>query len=167
MHFLQFTYNREEVINALRFHFLRRGEIKVFRNTLIILLIAAIAGYLFRVVNFNALLGICVMMIIIGWAFWYLLPVSTYNKAATFKDNIRLRYNEEGLAISTGTTGERSLSWRNFSQIVETRSFFFLYRDKRSFFLIPTSAFASEDARNAFSILLQSIFSDYSRLNIS
>lgn len=167
MHFLQFTYNKQDVIDALRFHFLRRGEIKVFRNTLIILLIAAITGYLFRVVNFNALLGICVMMIIIGWAFWYLLPVSTYNKSATFKDNIRLRYNEEGLAISTGEAGERAFPWRNFSQIVETRSFFFLYRDKRSFFLIPTSAFEGEDARNAFSALLQTIFSDYSRLNIS
>lgn len=166
MHILQFTYNKDEVINALRTHFLRRGEIKVFRNTLLILLIAAITGYIFRVVNFNALLGISVMMIIIGWAFWYLLPVSTYNKAATFKDNIRLRYNEEGMEISTGA-GERALSWRNFSQILETRNFFFLYRDKRSFFLIPTSAFDNEDARNSFSSLLQSIFKDYNRLNIS
>jgi hypothetical protein len=166
MHLLQFTYNKDEVINALRFHFLRRGEIKVFRNTLIILLIATITGYLFRVVNFNALLGICAMMIVVGWAFWYLLPVSTYNKAATFKDNIRLRYNEEGMAISTGQ-GERSMPWKIFSQIVETRSFFFIYRDKRTFFLIPTSAFESEEARNGFSALMQSTFKDYSRLNIS
>ncbi len=166
MHFLQFTYNREEVIHALRFHFLRRGEIKVFRNTLIILLIAAITGFLFRLVNFNALLGIAIMMGILGWAFWYLLPVSTYNKAATFKDNIRLRYNDEGMAIVTGQ-GERAMPWERFSQIVETRSFFFLYRDKRSFFLIPTSAFESDEAREQFSALMQRLFSDYSRLNIS
>ncbi|AWO01813.1 hypothetical protein DLD77_08945 [Chitinophaga alhagiae] len=164
MHFLQFTYNKEEVIHALRFHFLRRGEIKVFRNTLIILLIATVAGYLFRVVNFNALLGIALMMVILGWAFWYLLPVSTYNKAATFKDNIRLRYNEEGMAIATGQ-GERAVPWEKFSQIIETKSFFFLYRDKRSFFLIPTSAFENEEALNGFSKLMQSIFSDYRRLN--
>ncbi|MRG49114.1 hypothetical protein GFS24_28650 [Chitinophaga sp. SYP-B3965] len=166
MHFLQFTYNREEVINALRSHFLRRGEIKVFRNTLIILLIATVTGYLFHVVNFNALLGISTMMVILGWAFWYLLPVSTYNKAATFKDNIRLRYNEEGMAISTGP-GERALSWKSFSQIVETNSFFFLYKDKRSFFLIPTSAFESETAKDSFSQLMKTLFKDYSRLNIS
>lgn len=168
MHFLQFTYNKDEVINALRTHFLRRGEIKVFRNTLIILLIATITGFLFQVVNLNALIGILAMMIVIGWAFWYLLPVSTYNKAATFRDNIRVRYNDEGMEISTHQ-GDRSMAWRNFSQILETRSFFFLYRDKRSFFLIPTSAFDNDDARNSFVDLLQSNFTDtnYNRLNIS
>ncbi|WP_109696493.1 YcxB family protein [Chitinophaga deserti] len=162
MHLLQFTYKKEEVINALRFHFLRRGEIRVFRNTLIILLLATVIGYVFRVVNFNAMLGIVVMMVILGWAFWYLLPVSTYNKAATFRDSIRLRYNDEGMAIYTGQ-GERSMSWRNFSQIVETQSFFFLYRDKRTFFLIPTSAFENDEARSQFSELMQRTFSDYRR----
>lgn len=162
MHLLQFTYKKEEVINALRFHFLRRGEIKVFRNTLVILLLATVIGYVFRMVNFNAMLGIVLMMVILGWAFWYLLPVSTYNKAATFRDNIRLRYNDEGMAIATGN-GERSLSWRNFSQIVETQSFFFLYRDKRSFFLIPTSAFESQEAHQQFRELMQRTFPDYSR----
>lgn len=162
MHLLQFTYKKEEVINALRFHFLRRGEIRVFRNTLIILLLATVIGYVFRLVNFNAMLGIVVMMVILGWAFWYLLPVSTYNKAATFRDSIRLRYNDEGMAIYTGQ-GERSMSWRNFSQIVETQSFFFLYRDKRTFFLIPTSAFENDEARSQFSELMQRTFSDYRR----
>ncbi|WP_298716910.1 YcxB family protein [Chitinophaga sp.] len=162
MHLLQFTYKREEVISALRFHFLRRGEIRVFRVTLIILLLATVIGYVFRMVNFNAMLGIVLMMIILGWAFWYLLPVSTYNKAATFRDNIRLRYNDEGMAIYTGQ-GERSMSWRSFSQIVETQSFFFLYRDKRSFFLIPTSAFENDEAHLQFRELMQKTFSDYSR----
>lgn len=164
MHLLQFTYKKEEVINALRFHFLRRGEIKVFRNTLIILLLATVIGYVFRMVNFNAMLGIVVMMVILGWAFWYLLPVSTYNKAATFRDNIRLRYNEDGMAIVSGH-GERSLSWRSFTQIVETQSFFFLYRDKRSFFLIPTSAFENDEAHQQFRELMQKTFSNYSRKN--
>ncbi|WP_341834334.1 YcxB family protein [Chitinophaga pollutisoli] len=162
MHLLQFTYKREEVINALRFHFLRRGEIRVFRVTLIILLLATVIGYVFRMVNFNAMLGIVLMMVLLGWAFWYLLPVSTYNKAATFRDNIRLRYNDEGMAIHTGQ-GERSMSWRSFSQIVETQSFFFLYRDKRSFFLIPTSAFENDEAHLQFRELMQKTFSDYSR----
>lgn len=164
MQLLQFTYNKNEVIRALRFHFLQRGEIKVFRNTLIILLIVTVAGFFFSLVNFNALLGIVGMMLVLGWTFWYLLPVSTYNKAATFKDSIRLRYNEEGMAISTGP-GERALSWKNFSQVLETRSFFFLYRDGRSFFLIPTSAFADDTDRSRFSELMRATFEDYRRVD--
>ena len=113
-------------------------------------------------VNFNAMLGIVLMMLVLGWAFWYLLPVSTYNKAATFRDNIRLHYNDEGMAIQTGV-GERQLSWRNFNQIVETDSFFYLYRDKRSFFLIPTSAFQSSEAHLQFRELMQRAIPDYRR----
>ncbi|MGX5818476.1 YcxB family protein [Chitinophaga lutea] len=147
---------------------MRRGEIRVFRNTLVILLIATVIGYLFHVVNFNALLGIAIMMAIVGWAFWYLLPVSTYNKAATFRDNIRLRYNEEGMAIATQQgAGERAVSWKNFSEVIETNSFFYLYRDKRSFFLIPASAFPNDEERHSFSRFLQGIFASYRRLHVA
>lgn len=143
-------------MNALRYHFSRRGEIKVFRNTLSILLLAALAGFFFRVVTPNALIGIIAMVALIVWAFWYVLPLSTYNKAATFKDEIRLKYSEEGLLISTRASDhQRQLSWNNFTQLVETRKFFFLYRDKKSFLLIPTSAFENEDERNTFSKLVK------------
>ncbi|WP_298736475.1 YcxB family protein [uncultured Chitinophaga sp.] len=153
---VEFSYNKEDVLNALRYHFLRRGEIKVFRNTLCILLLATLAGFFFRVVTLNALVGIAAMTALIAWAFWYVLPLSTYNKAATFKDEIRLRYTEDGLLISTRASDhQRQLSWNNFSRLVETRKFFFLYRDKKSFLLIPTSAFENEDARNNFSKLVK------------
>jgi len=148
---VEFSYNKEDVLHALRYHFLQRGEIKVFRNTLAILLLAAITGFFFRVVTPNALIGIIAMVALIVWAFWYLLPLSTYNKAATFKDKIKLGYSEEGLLISTRASDhQRQLSWNNFTQLVETRKFFFLYRDKKSFLLIPTSAFENEAAKDRF-----------------
>lgn len=153
---VEFSYNKEDVLNALRYHFSRRGEIKVFRNTLGILLVAALAGFFLRVVTPNALIGIISMVALIVWAFWYVLPLSTYNKAATFKDKIQLRYSDEGLLISTRTSQhQRQLSWNNFTHLVETRKFFFLYRDKKSFLLIPTSAFENEDARNNFSDMVK------------
>jgi len=153
---VEFSYNKEDVLNALRYHFSRRGEIKVFRNTLCILVLAALAGFFFQLVTLNALIGIIAMTALIGWAFWYVLPLSTYNKAATFKDEIRLRYTEDGLMISTRASDhQRQLSWNNFSRLVETRKFFFLYRDKKSFLLIPTSAFENDDARNNFSKLVK------------
>lgn len=153
---VEFSYNKVDVLNALRYHFLRRGEIKVFGNTLFILLLATLAGFLFHMVTLNALIGIIAMTALIVWAFWYVLPLSTYNKAATFKDEIRLRYSEDGLLISTRASDhQRQLSWNNFSRLVETRKFFFLYRDKKSFLLIPTSAFENDDERNRFSKLVK------------
>ncbi len=148
---VEFSYNKEDVLNALRYHFMRRGEIKVFRNTLCILLLLALTGFFFHLVTPSALIGIIAMVAVITWAFWYLLPVSTYNKAATFKDEIKLGYSEEGLQISTRASDhQRQLYWNNFTRIVETSKFFFLYRDRKSFLLIPTSAFESDDARINF-----------------
>ncbi|NSL89019.1 YcxB family protein [Chitinophaga solisilvae] len=148
---LEFSYNKGDVLHALRYHFMQRGEIKVFRNTIIILLLATIAGYSFNLVTPGALTGISAMVLVLGWVFWYLLPISIYNKAATFKDDIHLRYSDEGLVISTRTSDhQRAISWKNFSRIVETKKFFFLYRDKKTFFLIPISAFKTEEAYRGF-----------------
>lgn len=162
MQSLEFSYDKSEVLHALRYHFMQRGEIKVFRNTLIILLLATLTGYFFSVVTPGALTGIFIMTALIGWVFWYLLPVSIYNKAATFKDDIHLNYSEEGLLISTRASDhQRAIGWNNFSQIVETKKFFFLYRDKKTFFLIPISAFPSQDAYRQFAGLLKRKFSNY------
>ncbi|SHM61068.1 YcxB-like protein [Chitinophaga sp. CF418] len=154
MHFLEFSYNKEEVLNALRYHFMQRGEIKVFRNTLFILLAFTMAGYAFKIVTTGALIGIAAMVLLIIAVFWFLLPVSIYNKAATFKDNIHLKYSEEGITISTrNSEHQRLLSWSTFTKVVEAKNFFFLYRGKKNFFLVPTSAFKSEDAQKEFSRL--------------
>jgi len=151
---VEFSYNKEDVLNALRYHFMQRGEIKVYRTTLAILLLITLTGFFFHLVTFSALIGIFAMVAIIVWAFWYLLPLSTYNKAATFKDEIKLLYSEEGLLISTRSSEhQRQLYWNSFTRLVETRKFFFLYRDKKSFLLIPTSAFENDAARKGFSSL--------------
>ena len=163
---LEFSYKKDEVLNALRYHFLHRGEVKVFQITLLIFLLATIAGFFFHVVTRNALAGITGMTLLIAWAFWYLLPVSTYNKAATFQDNIRLQLNEEGMTIITNQGGDRAVSWQRFSEVVETAKFIFLYRDKKSFFLIPLSAFQSPDAKADFQQLLKGRFNGKYRTNI-
>ncbi|PSL49709.1 YcxB-like protein [Chitinophaga niastensis] len=159
---LEFSYNKGDVLHALRYHFMRRGEIKVFRNTLVILLLATITGYIFSVVTTAAFTGIAIMVLVLGWVFWYLLPVSIYNKAATFKDSIHLKYSDEGLLISTrASEHQRAISWSNFSQVVETKKFFFLYRDKKTFFLIPTSAFKTHEAYENFASMLKEKFTNY------
>jgi fatty acid desaturase len=148
---LEFSYNKEDVLNALRYHFMQQGETKVFRNTLFILLAVAVAGYAYSIVTVGAMLGIAAMILLITLVFWYLLPVSIYNKAATFKDDIHLRYSEEGIVISTRTSeSQRELSWSNFTKVIEAKNFFFLYRGKKNFFLVPTSAFETEAEQKEF-----------------
>ena len=148
---LEFSYNKEEVLNALRYHFLQRGEIKVFRTTLFILLTFTLVGFSYRLVTVGALIGILGMSVVIGLVFWYMLPVSVYNKAATFQDDIRLNYSEDGIVIATRKSDVRKeLSWHAFTQVVKAKNFFFLYKGKKDFFLVPTSAFKTELEQREF-----------------
>ncbi len=157
---VSFHYNKPEVINALRFHFLNKGEIKALQAILILLLLFALAGFLMNIVTPAVLAAIMLMLVIVVAAFWYILPVSIYNKAATFKESIRLQYNDEGMTIGTHV-GQRLVLWQNFNRVVETRDFFYLYRDAKSFFLIPTAAFRDETEKEGFTNLLKSKFGNY------
>src|SRR5690242_9180394 len=159
---VSFQYSKPEVIDALRFHFLNRGEIRLFRGVLFVLLAFAAFSYWGGFVSFPVVVAIVLMLMLLVLAFWYILPFSIYKKAATFKEFIKLQYDEEGVVIGTHI-GERRLSWGSFNNIVETRSFFYLYRDKKSFFLIPTNAFRSDSDRQDFSDLLKSKFGNYIR----
>jgi len=148
---LEFSYNKEEVLHALRYHFLQRGEIKVFKNTLFILLVFTLCGFAYQLVTFGAMIGIVGMSVLIGLVFWYMLPVSIYNNAATFQDDIRLNYSEEGIVIATRNSDvEKELSWQVFTQVVKAKNFFFLYKGKKDFFLVPTSAFKTELEQREF-----------------
>ncbi|ATL46942.1 hypothetical protein COR50_06960 [Chitinophaga caeni] len=157
---LEFSYNKQEVINALRYHFWQRGEIKVFRYTGLILAVFSAVGFILGFVNVQALTAVMAVVTLMYACFFFLLPISTYNRASTFKENIRLRWNEQGILINT-FSGERLLPWKQFKQVVETRTFFYLYKDSKSFFLVPTNAFSSEAERQAFSLLLQQLYKNY------
>jgi YcxB-like protein len=156
---VEFSYKKSSVINALRLHFLNRGEVRVFRITLIILFACTVVGNLLGVVSASAVLGIFIMMVVILLFFWYLLPVSTYNKSATFKEHIRLQLDDQGMRIGT-KNGERLVGWKNFNSVIETKDFYYLYRDKKSFFLIPSDSFNIEDKRE-FTQMLKILFADY------
>ncbi|MCL6523994.1 MAG: YcxB family protein [Thermoflavifilum sp.] len=157
--FVEFTYDRHSVINALRYHFMSRGEIKFMRITLMVLFGIAVIGNLFGYVSFGAVFGIFMMILILLLIFWYWLPVLTYNKSATFKDNIRLQLEDQGIAIAT-QRGEHMISWKSFHNVVETSDYIYLYRNTRSFFIIPLNAFKEEE-RQAFRQLLHQKFASY------
>lgn len=157
-----FRYSKPAVINGLRFHFLRRNETKLFRVVLTVLLVLGVVGYGLRVVSFSVVVALLCMFLLLILAFWYILPLSIYRKAATFREpDIRLNCTEEGISIGTGA-GDRHLRWSSFHEVVETGDFFYLYRDNKSFFLIPTDAFTDEEEKKEFSDLLRRQFSHYS-----
>lgn len=158
---LHFQYNKQKVIEALRFHFMQRPEIKLFRSLLILLVIAAFVGFFTHYINMQALIWIFLACIILMFFIHYLLPFSVYRRAHTFREpELTLDFTEESLTIGTNR-GKSRIPWQQFSHVVETKEFFYIYRSNKSFFLIPVSAFSSKAERISFSEMLQKRFPNY------
>lgn len=73
-------------------------------------------------------------------AFWVVLPMVIYNKAATFKDHFKVSFEDQHMFLEN-EKGGRSWPWKDFSYFVESVNFFHLYFNSQSFFIIPKTAF--------------------------
>ena len=158
---VHFHYNKQQVIGALRFHFMRRPEIKLFRGFLMGIVALAFVGYFTDFIRLKMLVWIFLLFIALMLFFWYILPFSVYQRAQTFKEpEITLRWTDEMLFIITGK-GESMMRWSQFDNVMETGDFFYLYRSNKSFFLVPTNAFLNKEDRVSFSEMLQNRFPNY------
>lgn len=135
-----FTYDKGKVLQALRFHFISRREIKV--TIILVNVFALFSAILFftKKVSPVAFLLASGLWFILMIAFWFVLPAIIYRKSATFRDTFRVKFEDADMELET-TRGSRSWAWNSFSEMMETPNFFHLYFDSRSFFLIPKEAF--------------------------
>lgn len=89
-------------------------------------------------------------------AFWFVLPIIIYRKAATFKDKFRVSFEDQHMFLENDK-GSRSWPWKDFSDFVESTNFFHLYFNSRAFFLIPKSAFPKEQLPDVRKLLKEKI----------
>jgi uncharacterized membrane protein YcgQ (UPF0703/DUF1980 family) len=151
-----FAYDKLKTIQALRYHFISRKEIKYLM--IIVNLFAIISASLFFLKKillfaflFSSLLWF-VMMIL----FWFLLPRMIYAKSASFKDKFKVEMN--GISFSLiHERADKTWEWNAFSIWMESPHFFHIYFNPRSFFLVPKEAFEPEEIDNARKILSDNI----------
>jgi hypothetical protein len=148
---IHFGYEKKQVIQGLRYHFLTRPEIKVLLVVVnVFAILSAVLFFLKKIQPISfllfSLLWFMLMLII-----WRLLPASIYKRAHTFQDNFSMDINEQNVTLMT-ERGSKIWQWNNFSSFVESPNFFHLYFDSRSFFLVPKDAFEDltklQEARN-------------------
>jgi hypothetical protein len=149
---VEFSYNKSQVIQALRYHFFTRREIRLLIILVNVFAIFAAVLFYLRKISPLAFLLSSALWIGLMVAFWYILPYSIYKKERTFRDHFKASLEEKHFFISNGAGG-RTWAWREFSNYLETPHFFHLYFDSRSFFLLPKSAFEGEGLAEARSLL--------------
>ena len=132
------------VLQALRYHFISRREIKLMMILVNVFALLAAVLFALKLISplpflMSSVLWICMMV-----AFWIWLPLLIYRKSKTFQDQFSVTISDQHFFIETGT-GNKSWAWREFSSYFETPGFFHLYFDSKSFFLIPKDAFPDQE----------------------
>ena len=141
---INFTYDKKQVIQALRYHFLAKKEIRLMIILVnVFALASAVLFYTKKILPFAFLVG-SFLWFVLMIAFWFILPGMVYRRASTFRDHFTMNFEENSFSVGN-ERGSRSWQWNELSNFVETPHFFHLYFDSRSFFLVPKSAFADTD----------------------
>ena len=150
----QITYTKPEVIQALRYHFIKQSEIKVLMIIVnVYAIVTAILLFQKKIRPELFLLG-SVLWIILMLFFWYFLPLIFYNKTSMFKSNWAFRYNAQGASL-TSEKGEAQWSWKQMSHYFESPLFFHFYFGQKSFFIVPKATILMEDQHEIRGILKQ------------
>ncbi len=151
-----FSYSKPKVIQALRYHFVSRPEIKIIMVLINLLAIGSAALYFFKQISPLAFLIMSFLWFLLMIMYWFVLPQVIYKQSATFKDSFRAVLGKEQFAIENNN-GHKSWDWSSFTTWMESPHFFHLYFNSRSFFIIPKNAFEGDEELEARKILVEKI----------
>lgn len=138
---IQFGYDKKQVIQALRYHFITRPEIKILLVLINVFAITSAILFALHKIQAISFLIFSLLWMVLMLVIWRILPASIYSKSVTFKDHFIMHFTNDAVVLET-ERGGKGWTWDKFSHFVESPYFFHLYFDSRSFFLVPKDSFA-------------------------
>jgi len=141
---IEFSYDKRQVLQALRYHFMTRPEIRLMVILVNVFALFSASLFFFKKVTPFAFLISTFLWFSLMISFWFVLPGLVYRRAATFRDHFTMNFEDEKFSLGN-ERGGRSWPWKALSTFVESPHFFHLYFDSRSFFLVPKSGFKNSE----------------------
>ena|SRR5689334_821183 len=141
---IHFGYEKQQVLQALRYHFISRPEIRVMIILVNVFALASLVLYAFHKITPWAFMTGSLLWIVLMISFWFVLPGIVYRRAETFRHEFSMNFEQNGFSLRH-ERGSREWPWEALSNFVESPHFFHLYFDARSFFLVPKSGFKDKD----------------------
>ena len=135
---ISFGYEKGKVLQALRYHFISRPEIRIMVILVNVFTIGAIILYALKKITAPAFLVGSFLWIVLMISFWFILPGIVYRRAITFRHQFSMSFEQDGFSLQH-EKGSKSWPWSALQSFIETPYFFHLYFDSRSFFLVPKS----------------------------
>ncbi len=152
---IHFGYQKAQVMQALRYHFISRREIKLMLIMVNVFALMSITLYALKKITPMAFLTGSFLWIVLMISFWFILPWIVYRKAVTFKHQFSMSFEENEFTLSH-EKGSKSWQWTSLKNYLESPHFFHLYFDSRSFFLVPKSGCKDTDEVYALRQLIKS-----------
>ncbi len=141
---IHFGYEKGQVLQALRYHFISRPEIRIMIITVNVFAIGSIILYALHKITPLAFLVGSLLWIVLMISFWFVLPSMVYRRSETFRHEFSMSFGEDQFSL-IHERGERSWPWKALSKFIESPNFFHLYFDARSFLLVPKSGCKDKD----------------------
>lgn len=141
---IYFGYEKAQVMQALRYHFISRPEIKIMLILVNVFALASITLYALKKITPMAFLVGSFLWIVLMISFWFILPGIVYRRAVTFKHEFSMSFEDDGFTLAH-EKGSKSWPWTALKSFMESPHFFHLYFDSRSFFLVPKSGCRDSD----------------------
>ncbi len=151
-----FAYDKLKTIQALRYHFISRKEIKYLMIVVNLFAIISASLFFLKKILLFAFLFSSLLWFVMMILFWFLLPRMIYAKSASFKDKFKVEINQTTFSL-IHERADKSWEWNAFSTWLESPHFFHIYFNPRSFFLIPKEAFDADGIDQARKILSDNI----------
>ena len=141
---IYFEYDKGQVMQALRYHFISRPEIRIMLIVVNVFALLSITLYAFHTITAMAFMVGSVLWIVLMVSFWFILPGMVYRRAVTFRHSFSMRFEEDTFTLEH-EKGSKTWPWKALKTYLESPHFFHLYFDSRSFFLVPKTGFRDKD----------------------
>ena len=147
------SYTKSQVLQALRYHFIKKPEIRLMIILVNVFALLSAGLFAFRIISALPFLMGTTLWLTMMVTFWFWMSWLIYRRSRTFKDPVDARIEPQHFFLDFGHR-EKAWSWREFSHFFESPHFFHLYFDGRSFFLLPKDGFEGiADIREARALM--------------
>lgn len=152
---ISFDYDKKQVIQALRYHFISKTELRIMIILVNAFAILSLVLYALGKITPTAFLTYSFLWIVLMASLWFILPATVYRQAKTFQHAFTMYFKDADFTLEH-EQGKRSWTYSSLRHYKETPNFFHLYFDAKSFLLVPKNAFSDLETLQSFRDLLKS-----------
>ena len=96
---IHFTYDKRQVLQALRYHFISRPEIRIMIIVVNVFALLSAVLFYFKKITPLAMLTGSTLWFVLMITFWFLLPSTVYKRAATFRDHFTMDFERDSFTV--------------------------------------------------------------------